>query len=92
MALIYVNRGSDLNFDITWPVESGNLVGWVADLFESDETIEPFLNTEITDGENNIVSVSLTWDDSFGLVHTFRVRISGNGQQFTSDLIRVYYR
>jgi len=94
ITLIYENQGSDVNIEFEWPVNSGDLTGWVADVYQADPIIIGTLMVEVTNSAANLITISLPWSNDFLVkkVYSFRLKITNGVDQFTTNEIRLYYR
>lgn len=72
-----VNKGSDLNFKVTWPEGTGrkNLTGYTVELYDHSAGLEQYLTLGITDPLQGEISGRLDWDESFTIGRNFRFRI-----------------
>lgn len=91
---LFINRGSDLDFRLTWKDALGaplDLGESTVTAFEPHPLLAEMLSLSITDAPAGVITGRIEWSDDFptGRYMTFRVRISANGTDTSTQIIRV---
>lgn len=92
-----VNWGSDLQFDIPWPNGAGgnaDLTGWTVSLLDVSDDITGLVTVESPDLSTGVITVRLEWSSLLlkSRTYRFRVQISKDGEDQSTNLMRVIYR
>lgn len=92
MALIPLNRGSDLRATVVWSDEAGpiNLTGYTVALFEASAELSARLSVGFGNRAAGEVTLTMNWSDEFltGQGLNFRIRLtSASGIKMTPDPI-----
>lgn len=85
---ISINRGSDLNFVVTWPHE---ISGLDAVAFEAHPLLADVITLTITDETAGTINGRIEWSDSFpsGRLMSFRVKLTDGVNDTTTPEIWV---
>jgi hypothetical protein len=80
VSALLVNKGSDLNFKITWPEGTGrkNLTNYIVELYDHTEGLDQHLTLTITDPNNGEITGRLNWNESFAMGRNFKFRVRIN--------------
>jgi len=92
MALIPINRGSDLRTSVFWSDEAGpiNLTGYTVALIEMSDELSGRLTVDFGDRLLGETQLSMNWNDEFldGQGLNFRLRLtSASGIRSSTDRI-----
>jgi len=92
-----VNRGTDFVLSFTWKDTDNNpqdLTGWDISLMDVSVEIEDYIEAEIVDAIDGVVSVRIEWDESFslGVAYLFRVQVTSGLENVSTNLQEVVYQ
>lgn len=90
---ILVNKGSDLNFKITWPEGTGrkNLTGYNVSLYDYSPGLQQYLTLTISNPTQGEITGRLGWHDSFvsKKAMSFRIMIDSGTDVTTTPPVRI---
>jgi hypothetical protein len=98
VAVFEINFGSDLEFDIPWPDGADgvlDLTGWTVTLMDVTEAIADLITaTQTGNPVDGVITVRLEWSDTLfkNTAYNFRVHITKDGDDNSTNLMRVIYR
>lgn len=97
IGIFKINYGTDLTFDFAWPDGAGGVVDltdWTVNLLDVTETLTGFVTATKSDSpETGVIVVRVEWSSELykDKNYNFRVQISKDGEDQSTNMLRVIY-